>query len=91
MISFASMYKRRRYTRKKRQKGGIFPLAALIPAFVAAGKAAALGAVSGGAGYGAKKALEAATRRKRKRTNFNPRTEKMMKKIAQRAIRLQKT
>ena len=39
------------------QKGGIFPLAAIIPALVAAGKAAALGAVGGAAGYGAKRAL----------------------------------
>jgi len=73
MISFANMYKRRRQVRRKwpkkrwrkTQKGGIFPLAAIIPALVAAGKASALGAVSGGAGYGAKKALEAAPRRRR--------------------------
>ena len=50
--------------RSKRQKGGIFPLAALIPALIAGGKAVALGAASGAAGYGAKKALEAATRRR---------------------------
>ena len=40
-----------------RQRGGLFPLLALIPAAIAAGKAAALGAVSGAAGYGIKKAL----------------------------------
>ena len=39
------------------QRGGFFPLLALIPAAIAAGKAAALGAVSGAAGYGIKKAL----------------------------------
>jgi len=55
--------KKRKMTRK-RQKGGIFPLAALIPALIAGGKAVALGAASGAAGYGAKKALEAATRRR---------------------------
>jgi len=67
------MYVRRRRTlkrrkkrmRSKRQKGGIFPLAALIPALIAGSKAVALGAASGAAGYGAKKALEAATRRRR--------------------------
>ena len=52
--------------RKRRQRGGLFPLAALIPALVAAGKAAALGAVGGAASYGAKKGLEAATRKKRR-------------------------
>ena len=50
---------RRRQTfvrrRKRRQKGGIFPLAALLPALIAGGKAVALGAASGAAGYGAKK------------------------------------
>ena len=51
--------RRRRVARKgmRVQKGGIFPLAAIIPALVAAGKAAALGAVSGGAAYGAKRLL----------------------------------
>ena len=44
------------------QKGGIFPLLALIPALAAAGKAAALGAVSAGAGYGVKRAIKAASR-----------------------------
>ena len=48
---------RRRQTRRN-QRGGLFPLLALIPAAIAAGKAAALGAVSGAAGYGIKKALE---------------------------------
>ena len=48
----------RRGKRPKRgQRGGFFPLLALIPAAIAAGKAAALGAVSGAAGYGIKKAL----------------------------------
>jgi len=37
----------------------------LIPAAIAAAKAAAAGAISGAAGYGAKKAIQAATRKKR--------------------------
>ena len=41
--------------RRKTQKGGLLPLAALIPALVAAGKAAALGVISGAAGYGGEK------------------------------------
>ena len=48
---------RRRVRSKRGQRGGLFPLLALIPAAIAAGKAAALGAVSGAAGYGIKKAL----------------------------------
>ena len=66
--SLVTMPKRRRTTvrrRKRRQKGGIFPLAALLPALIAGGKAVALGAVPGAAGYGAKKALKAATQRRR--------------------------
>ena len=50
----------------RRQKGGLLPLAALIPAFMAAGKAIGVGALGGGASYGVKKALEAATRKRRK-------------------------
>ena len=51
----------------KRQKGGILPLAALISALVAPGKAAvALGAASAAPSYGAKKALEAVTRKRRR-------------------------
>ena len=46
---------------KRGQKGGRLPLAVLIPALVASGKAAALGAVSGAAGYGVKKGLQVAT------------------------------
>ena len=48
-------------------RGGLFPLAALIPALIAGGKAAALGAAGGVASYGAKKALEAATRKRLRR------------------------
>ena len=55
---------RRRRRRRTRQKGGLLPLAALIPAFMAAGKAIGLGALGGGASYGVKKALKATTRKK---------------------------
>ena len=44
-------------------EGGILPF--LVPLALAAGKAIAAGAVSGAAGYGVKKGLEAATRKKR--------------------------
>ena len=57
---------RRRTSR--RQKEGFLPLAALVPAFIATGKAIGLGALGGGASFGAKKALEAATRKSRKKT-----------------------
>ena len=56
--------RRRRRRRRTRQKGGLLPLAALIPAFMAAGKAIGLGALGGGASYDFKKALEATTRKK---------------------------
>ena len=63
--------RRRRAARPNRthsiQRGGVFALAALIPALVAASKAAALGAVGGAAGYDVKKGLEAATRKKKRR------------------------
>ena len=49
--------------RRRKQRGGILPF--LIPAAIALGKAAALGATSGAAGYGAKKAIQAATRKKK--------------------------
>ena len=51
--------------RKKTQKGGLLQLAALIPALVAAGKAAALGGISSAASYGMKD-LEAASRKRRR-------------------------
>ena len=52
-----------RRKRRRKQRGGIFPL--LIPAAIALAKATALGAASGAAGYGAKKAIQAATRKKK--------------------------
>ena len=57
---------RRSKRRRKQQHGGVLPLLALIaPAIVAAGKAAALGALGGAAGYAAKRGLAAATCRRR--------------------------
>ena len=54
--------KRRTTVRRKKkstQKGGLFPLAALIPLAIAGAKAAGLGALGGAAGYGAKRAIQA--------------------------------
>ena len=51
-----------------REKGGLLPLAALVPAFIAASKAIGLDALGEGASFGAKKALEAVTRKSRKKT-----------------------
>ena len=56
----------RRRIRRRRQRGGLFPLAALIPALIAGGKAVALGAAGGAASYEAKKGLEAAFRKRRR-------------------------
>ena len=55
---------KRRVT-KRGQKGGILLLAALIPALIAGGKALGLGALGGAASFGAKKGLEALTKKKR--------------------------
>ena len=57
---------RRRRKRRHYQRGGILPF--LIPLGIAAAKAIAAGAVSGAAGYGVKKGLDAATRKRRKLT-----------------------
>ena len=56
----------RRGRRRRRQRGGILPF--LIPLAIAAAKAIAAGAVSGAAGYGVKKGLDAATRKRRQLT-----------------------
>ena len=53
-----------RRKRRRKQRGGILPIF-LIPAAIAAAKAAAAGAVSGAAAYGTKKAIQAATRKKK--------------------------
>ena len=66
MVRRKSRWRGRRRRRRPRQKGGILPLAALLPALIAGGKALGLGALGGGAAFGVKKALGAATRKKRK-------------------------
>ena len=57
------MVRRRRRRRRRRQRGGFLPF--LVPLLVAGAKAIATRAVSAAAGYGVKKGLEAATRKKR--------------------------
>ena len=57
------MVRRGRRRRRHYQRGGILPF--LVPLLIAGGKAIAAGAVSGAAGYGVKKGLDAATRKKR--------------------------
>lgn len=54
---------RTRCKRKRGQRGGVFPLLALIPAAIAAGKAAALGAIGTGAGMAVKAIADKAKRR----------------------------
>ena len=49
---------RTRVAGRHQQKGGFFPLLALIPAAIAAAKAISLGAVGAAAGFGVKKGLE---------------------------------
>lgn len=56
---------RRTSRRRRKQKGGIFPLAALLPALIARGKAVGLGALGGAALFGAKKRSDTITKRKR--------------------------
>ena len=58
---------RRRRQKKKKQKGGVLPLAALVPAGIALGKAVGLGAASEAASYRAKRALQAIGKKKRKK------------------------
>ena len=53
-----------RRKRRHKQREGILP-AFLNPAAIAAAKAATAGAISAGSSYGTKKAIDAATRKKR--------------------------
>ena len=48
----------KRKSRLSTQAGGAIPLAALIPAAIAVGKAAGLGGISAGASYGVKQLLK---------------------------------
>ena len=79
MIMYCGPQRRKR---RRKQRGGILPF--LIPAAIALGKAAALGAASGAAGYGAKKALQAATRKKKK---LSPAQLAANKRHVERALR----
>lgn len=51
----------------RRQKGGVVPLAAVIPALAAAGKTAALAALGTAVGHHTKKWLESNQKRYKKR------------------------
>ena len=55
------------FRKKRKQKGGVLPLAAALPALIAVGKAVGLGAAGGAASYGGKKAMKALFKKKRKR------------------------
>ena len=45
--------------RRRKQRGGILPLAAAIPALIAVGKAVGLDAAGGAASYGVQKVMQA--------------------------------
>ena len=51
----------------KKQGGGALPLAAVIPALIAVGKAVGLGGASGAASYGGKKAMQVLFKKTKKR------------------------
>ena len=74
---------------KRGQRGGFFPLLALIPAAIAAGKAAALGAVSGAAGYGIKKALAGKKKPRYKSAYFPNAVEDFARRARREQRRLQ--
>ena len=61
-------------------------MAALIPALIAGGKAAALGGVSGAAGYGVKRGLKAALRRKKPRRAATPAEKRRFRRALSRGI-----
>ena len=50
--------------RRRRQRGGVVPLAALVPGLMAVGKAAGLGAAGAAGGFGAKKMLKTLFKKK---------------------------
>ena len=80
---------RRVRSKQRGQRGGFFPLLALIPAAIAAGKAAALGAVSGAAGYGIKKALAGKKKPRYKRSYFPNAVEDFARRARREQRRLQ--
>ena len=50
--------------RRKRQRGGVVPLAALVPGLMAVGKAAGLGAAGAAGGFGVKTMLKSLLKKK---------------------------
>ena len=50
--------------RRRRQRGGIAPLAALVPGLLEVGKATGLGAAGAAGGFGAKKILKSLWKKK---------------------------
>jgi len=50
--------------RRRRQRGGVVPLAALVPGLMAVGKAAGLGAVGAAGGFRAKKMWKSLLKKK---------------------------
>ena len=65
--TMAKAKRKRRCRRQQSQRGGIAPLVAMaLPALLAAGKAAAVGAVGSAAGYGLKKGIKTIGRKVKK-------------------------
>ena len=53
--------------KRRKQKGGVVPLAAAVPTLIAVGKAIGLGAAGGAASYGGQKAMQALFKKAKKR------------------------
>ena len=53
--------------KRRKQKGGVVPLAVAVPAFIAVGKAIGLVAAGGAASYGGQKAMQALCKKAKKR------------------------
>ena len=63
----ALMFKPKLKKRRRKQKGGVVPLAAAVPALIAVRKAIGLGAAGGAASYGGQKAMQALFKKAKKR------------------------
>ena len=59
--------RRARRHRRRTQKGGVLPLAALVPALIAGGKALGAAVAGSGASYAVNKVLDTVTRKKKRR------------------------
>ena len=73
-----------RVRRRKGQKRGILPLAALIPALIAGVKAVAAEALSEAAGYGVQKRIEAIEKKRRRRRKMYQRRRRRRRRRFQR-------